>query len=46
MLFWNNSITIETEDIKNNFESKQMPDYIFKYQEHYKDGYIQKIKLI
>jgi len=44
MLFWNSSEIIDTEDIRKYFESRQISDYIFKYQEHYKDGYIQIIK--
>ena len=43
MLFWNNIGIVDTENIKKVFELKQIPNYIFKYQEHYKDGYIQKI---
>ncbi|MCL2313277.1 MAG: hypothetical protein FWC41_12535 [Firmicutes bacterium] len=46
MLFWKYSEIIDTENIKNIFEKKQQPDYIYKYQEHYKDGYIQKNKSI
>jgi len=41
-LFWRYSQLIDTENIKSIFERKQFPDYIYKYQEHYKDGYIQK----
>jgi len=46
MLFWSNSVMVDTEDIKRAFELKRIPNYIFKYQEHYKDGYIQKNKSI
>jgi len=42
MLFWNNSVMVDTEDIKRAFELKRVPNYTFKYQDHYKDGYIQK----
>ncbi|GHT42321.1 hypothetical protein AGMMS49965_13600 [Bacteroidia bacterium] len=42
ILFWNNFEAIDTADLKNLFESKQLPNYIYKYQEQYKDGYIQK----
>ena len=41
--FWNNSIIVDTEDLKKAFELRKFPNCIFKYQEHYKDGYIQKI---
>lgn len=44
MLFWNHSVMVDTEDIKKAFELKRIPNYIYKYQEHYKDGYIQKNK--
>jgi hypothetical protein len=44
MLFWNSAEIVDTDDIRKYFESIQISDYIFKYQEHYKDGYIQKIK--
>jgi len=44
MLFWNNNGIVDTENIKKVFEAKQIPCYIYKYQEHYKDGYIQKSK--
>ena len=44
ILFWNHSVIIDTEDVKRAFELKRVPNYISKYQEHYKDGYIQKIK--
>jgi hypothetical protein len=43
MLFWNNKGIVDTENIKKVFEGKQISGYIYKYQEHYKDGYIQKI---
>lgn len=46
MLFWNHSVMVDTEAIKRAFELKRIPNYIFKYQEHYKDGYIQKNKSI
>lgn len=46
MLFWNNSVMVDTEDIKRAFELKRVPNYTFKYQDHYKDGYIQKNKSI
>ncbi|MDR1182298.1 MAG: hypothetical protein LBL13_10025 [Bacteroidales bacterium] len=42
MLFWNNIGIVDTENIKKVFERKQISNYIYKYQEHYKDGYIQK----
>jgi len=42
MLFWNKSVIVDTENIKKAFELKRVPNFIFKYQEHYKDGYIQK----
>jgi hypothetical protein len=42
VLFWNNVGIVDTENIKKLFEGKQFPNYIYKYQEHYKDGYIQK----
>lgn len=42
ILFWNNIGVVDTENIKKVFERKQIPNYIYKYQEHYKDGYIQK----
>jgi hypothetical protein len=44
MLFWNNEGIVDTENIKKVFEGKQISGYIYKYQEHYKDGYIQKNK--
>lgn len=44
MLFWNSSVMVDTEDIKRVFELQRVPNYIYKFQEHYKDGYIQKIK--
>ena len=44
MLFLNNSIIIETELIKDIFLKSSYPGYIYKYQEQFKDGYIQKIK--
>jgi hypothetical protein len=44
MLFWNNKGIVDTENIKKVFEGKQISGYIYKYQEHYKDGYIQKNK--
>ena len=43
ILFWNHSVIVDTEDIKRVFEVQRVPKYIFKFQEHYKDGYIQKI---
>lgn len=43
MLFWNHSVMVDTENIKRAFELKRLPNYIYKYQEQYKDGYIQKI---
>lgn len=46
ILFWNHSVMVDTEAIKRAFELKRIPNYIFKYQEHYKDGYIQKNKSI
>ena len=46
IMFWKYFKTIDTEDIKKIFENKQLPEYIYKYQEHYKDGYIQKNKSI
>lgn len=46
ILFWNHSVIVDTEDLKRAFELKRIPHYIYKYQEHYKDGYIQKNKLI
>jgi len=42
ILFWNNSVIVDTENIKKAFDLKKVSNYIFKYQEHYKDGYIQK----
>lgn len=46
ILFWSHSVMIDLEAIKRAFELKRIPNYIFKYQEHYKDGYIQKNKSI
>lgn len=46
MLFWNNSVMVDYEDIKRAFELKRVPNYTFKYQDQYKDGYIQKNKSI
>jgi hypothetical protein len=44
MLFWNNKGIVDTENIKKVFEGKQISNYIYKYQEYYEDGYIQKNK--
>ena len=44
MLFWNHSVIVDTEDVKRAFELKRVSNYIYKYQEQYKDGYVQKIK--
>lgn len=46
ILFWNHSVNVDTENIKRGFELQRVPNYIYKYQEHYKDGYIQKSKSI
>ncbi len=42
ILFWNHRVKVDINDIKREFELKRLPDYIYKYQENYKDGYIQK----
>ncbi|KAA6336915.1 hypothetical protein EZS27_014957 [termite gut metagenome] len=44
IMFWNNKGIVDTENIKKVFEKEQILGYIYKYQEHYKDGYIQKHK--
>lgn len=41
-LFWNKAFIVDTENIKNAFELNKVPNYIFKYQDQYQDGYIQK----
>lgn len=43
MLFFKHSIVADENDICYYFESKYNTKYIFKYQEQYKDGFIQKI---
>ena len=43
MLFFKHSIVADENDICYYFQSKYNTKYIFKYQEQYKDGYIQKI---
>ena len=43
MLFFKHSIVIDEGDIRFYYGSKNNTKYIFKYQEQYKDGFIQKI---
>ena len=42
ILFYNHSIVLDTEDIKKIFAKKEYSNYIYRFQEQYKDGYIQK----
>lgn len=42
MMFWHDEGCCDTEDLKEVFEQRQLPGYIYKYQEHYKDGYIER----
>lgn len=42
ILFYNHSIVLDTEDIKKIFARKEYSNYIYRFQEQYKDGYIQK----
>lgn len=43
MFFWLYNTIIDTEDIKKLFYTGSFPNYILKYQDQYKDGYIQKL---
>jgi hypothetical protein len=47
ILFLEDRGIIDSDDIKRLFESnsKNVEGYIFRYQEHYKDGYLQKKNL-
>lgn len=42
MMFWQEEGCWDTEDLKEVFEQRRLPGYIYKYQEHYKDGYIER----
>ena len=42
MMYFKHSIVIDENDIKEFYESNLNTKYIFKYQEQYKDGYLQK----
>ena len=41
-LYLNYNLLIDTEDIKELFSKIEFTKYIFKYQNQYNDGYIQK----
>ena len=44
MLYFCEKQVIDTTAIKNIFSGPDNIGYIYKYQDQYKDGYVQKIK--